>query len=155
MWPLELQDAVKSLNSRVVKNLGYTPHEILFGFQPVKPIGQMYSSANLVELQKSIRNLKKVDTEDEMCMAQLSFIVRRHSLREHTTFKDDGRRAIQKDRHDYGVCSSSIFSPGSLVMLYDEAQAKKKLQAAYRSPFVIVGYGRNHGRSYVLRQIAE
>ncbi|RKF84219.1 hypothetical protein GcM1_137009 [Golovinomyces cichoracearum] len=75
MWPLELQDAVKSLNSRIVKNLGYTPHETLFGSQPVKPIGQMYPSANLVELQKSIRNLKKVDTEEDMCMAQMSFIV--------------------------------------------------------------------------------
>ncbi|RKF77877.1 putative eka-like protein [Golovinomyces cichoracearum] len=154
MWPLELQDAVKSLNVRVVKNLGYTPHEILFGFQPVKPIGQMYPSANLVELQKSIRNLKKVDTEDDMCMAQLSFIVRRNSLREQTTFKDDGRRAVQKDRHDSGLSSSSVFSLGFLVMLYDEAQAKKKLRASYRGPFVILGYGGDHGRSYVLRQIS-
>ncbi|KAI1003106.1 hypothetical protein K3495_g5103 [Podosphaera aphanis] len=93
VWPLELQDAVKSLSSRVIKNLGYTPHEILFGFQPVKPIGQMYPSANLVERQKSIRILKKVDTEDDMCMAQLNFIAKRHSLREQTSFKDDGRRA--------------------------------------------------------------
>ncbi|TQS37025.1 hypothetical protein Golomagni_02514 [Golovinomyces magnicellulatus] len=105
----------------------------------------MYPSANLVELRKSIRNLKKVDTEDDMCMAQLSFI---------TTFKDDERRAVQKDRHDSGVSSSSVFSPGSLVMLYDEAQAKKKLRAAYRGLFVIVRYGGDHGRSYVLRQIA-
>ncbi|RKF84123.1 hypothetical protein GcM1_144003 [Golovinomyces cichoracearum] len=144
MRPLELQDAVKFLDIRVVKKLGYTSQEILFGFQLVKPIGQMYPSANLVELQKFIRNFKKVDTEDDMCMAQLIFI---------TIFKDDGKCAVQIDRNDSRVGSSSVFSPGSLFMLYDEAQAKKKLRAEYRGPFLILRYGRDHRRSYFLKQI--
>jgi hypothetical protein len=40
-----------------------------------------------------------------------------------------------------------------MVMLYDQKSAKKKLHPAYRGPFVIAGFGRDHGKSYKLQQI--
>jgi hypothetical protein len=63
------------------------------------------------------------------------------------------RKRVLKDRHDLGVRGQGSFSPGDLVMLYDAKSAKKKMHPAYRGPFVIVGPGGFHGKSYHLRQV--
>jgi hypothetical protein len=38
-------------------------------------------------------------------------------------------------------------------MLYDSKSAKKKMHPAYRGPFIVVGLGGFHSKSYHLRQV--
>ncbi|KAI0993447.1 hypothetical protein K3495_g14737, partial [Podosphaera aphanis] len=153
IWPFELQDAVKSLNSRVIHNLGYTPHEVLYGFQPIRPLEYTFPTASLIEMRKKVQSLNVIDSTEDTCFAQLNFISERHLLRDQVVENDDWRRKVQIDRHNSGVNGVPKFYPGSLVMLYDEAQAKRKLRASYRGPFVITGYGGDHKKSFILRQI--
>ncbi|KAI0999999.1 hypothetical protein K3495_g8198, partial [Podosphaera aphanis] len=67
--------------------------------------------------------------------------------------KSDWRKMLQKERHDRGVHQRITYKPGDLVMLYDRRNAKKKLAAAYRGPFVIEGKAGTYGTSYKLRQV--
>ena len=64
------------------------------------------------------------------------------------------RKRVLKDRHDLGIKGRGhLFNPGDLVMLYDSKSAKKKMHPAYRGPFIVVGLGGFHSKSYHLRQV--
>lgn len=56
-------------------------------------------------------------------------------------------------KHNLGITQKIIFAPGDLVLLYDQKESGKKLQAKWRGPFVITGFGGDIERSYIIRQI--
>ena len=84
--------------------------------------------------------------------AIVHYVVERDRTRETARIRSDWRKQVQKERHDLGVREQSFYA-GQLVMLYDAKAAKKKLHPAWRGPFVITGFGGDHGKSYTLRQV--
>ena len=80
-------------------------------------------------------------------------IVKREEIRQAALARSDRQKDRAKDRHNLGVRTEHVYSPGSLVMLWDAKAAGKKLRPAWRGPFVITGYGGNMERSYTLRQV--
>ncbi|POS81928.1 hypothetical protein EPUL_005559, partial [Erysiphe pulchra] len=52
-----------------------------------------------------------------------------------------------------GGLSNHTYSPGQLVMLWDEKSAGMKLRPAWRGPFIVTGFGGDMGKSYTIRQI--
>jgi hypothetical protein len=74
----------------------------------------------------------------------------------HSIARDnsDHRKSIEKERHDLGV-NQVNYTPGQLVMLYDHKSAKKKLHPAYRGPFRIALFARDHKHTFHLQQLDQ
>ncbi|POS82388.1 hypothetical protein EPUL_005646 [Erysiphe pulchra] len=94
-----------------------------------------------------------LDRDPEYQNAVFNFIANRESLQFKVLEKSNWQKMLQKERHDKGVHRRVIYKPGDLVMLYDQRNAKKKLAAAFRGPFVVKGKAGTHGTSYKLSQI--
>lgn len=82
-----------------------------------------------------------------------NFIAKREGKQFEVLEKSNQRKILQKERHDRGVHQRITYKPGDLVMLYDYRNAKKKLVAAFRGPFVIEGKAGTYGTFYKLRQV--
>lgn len=60
---------------------------------------------------------------------------------------------FKKERLNSGVSSEIAFTPAGLVMLYDLAKARLKLNASYRGPLVVTGLAGLHNKSYDVRHV--
>ncbi|KAI1003000.1 hypothetical protein K3495_g5204 [Podosphaera aphanis] len=138
-WPLRVQRSAYELNRREVRSLGFSPYEIMFGYN------QPHSS-----LELKIPTLRH---EDEHASAVLAHMANLEVERDKVIQKDSLRRQLQKNRHDLSVSRNISYSSGDLVMLYDHSAAKRKLCASYRGPFIISGSAGDNGKSYTLRQV--
>ncbi|KAI1004034.1 hypothetical protein K3495_g4176 [Podosphaera aphanis] len=137
-WPFRVQRSAYELNRREVRSLGFSPYEIMFGYQP--------SSSSELKIP-TLRH------EDEHASAVLAHMANLEVERDKVIQKYSLRRQLQKNRHDLGVSRNISYSSGDLVMLYDHSAAKRKLCASYRGPFIISGLAGDNGKSYTLRQV--
>lgn len=157
-WPLFVNRGVYELNRREIKNLGFSPFEILLGYQPPSTLEIKFPSIKRSKYISEmadfnwdiIQNIENVQAQDD---AVIDHVARMETTRSEAIRKDDWRRKVQKEKHDMGINQNHSFLPGSLVMLYDHAKAKLKLHASYRGPFVVAGYAGEHKKSYLLRQV--
>ncbi|KAI0993326.1 hypothetical protein K3495_g14858 [Podosphaera aphanis] len=87
-------------------------------------------------------------------MAAFKFIDQREKTRLFVNERSKERKEKAKERYDRGVQShENPYQPGDLVMLYDDAVAKKKLHESYRGPFRVIGFGSDRAHSYSLEQL--
>ncbi|RKF77673.1 hypothetical protein GcM1_217032 [Golovinomyces cichoracearum] len=82
-WSFKFELAVKVLNSRVIDDLGYSPHEVLFGFPSGQVMDRSLPTINKLEIQSFLQlNPKYLDADDSKILAQLNYIANRHQLRQ-------------------------------------------------------------------------
>ncbi|POS81885.1 hypothetical protein EPUL_006527 [Erysiphe pulchra] len=153
-WPIYVHRVAYEMNRREIRHLGYSPYEIIFGYNPpssLEPeVPHMKRSKLLLELQKF--DFDNVENDEIMAEAVFHHVAKVEAIKSRIRRKDDWRRLVQKEKHDLGVWQRWEYIPGSLVMVYDHIHAKDKLHTAYRGPFVITGYGGDHGKSFTIRQ---
>ncbi|KAI0997985.1 hypothetical protein K3495_g10206 [Podosphaera aphanis] len=156
LWQVS-PDTAKStfdINRREILHLGYSPHEILKGFAPDGGLEAVFPSSHRESLKSSlVQGISAVFPEDEDAHGNLviEFIVKREEIRQAALARSDCQKDRAKNRHNLGVRIEHVYSPGSLVMLWDAKAAGKKLRPAWRGPFVITSYGGDMERSYTLR----
>ncbi|KAI0994673.1 hypothetical protein K3495_g13509 [Podosphaera aphanis] len=141
---------------RDILHLGYSPHEILKGFAPDGGLEAVFPSSQRESLKSSlVQGISAVFPEDDDAHGNLviEFIVKREEIRQAALARSDRQKDRAKDRHNLGVRTEHVYSPGSLVMLWDAKASGKKLRPAWRGPFVITGYGGDMELSYTLRQV--
>jgi hypothetical protein len=147
-WDQALDQATKSVNSRVISYLGMSSTDIIIGpIQEVTP-----TTSTLLALPG--RDIS--DWVAELCVP-ISHIM---EVRSYLRFRSDSHdyvRAIsqrrQEDmasRYDRGV-RPVYHQLQDLVMLHQKISGK--LQPRWRGPFRIQDYGGSHGKSFVLRQL--
>ncbi|CAD6500186.1 BgTH12-04289 [Blumeria graminis f. sp. triticale] len=155
-WPTILSKSTFDVNRRDILHLGFSPHEILKGFAPDGNLEAVFPS-NHRESLKSLLSTGTPDVfpEDDDVHGDLviDFILNREETRRTALIRSDSQKDRAKDRHNLGVRAGHVYVPGSLVMLWDAKAAGKKLRPAWRGPFVVVGYGGDMERSFILRQV--
>ncbi|KAK4624378.1 hypothetical protein CLAFUR4_06066 [Fulvia fulva] len=79
----------------------------------------------------------------------------RQELLEDVQHNDTLRRERQKTRYDRSITADTTFHPRQAVMLEDTSNKgkRRKLEATFRGPYIVTGYGGEHRRSYTLRQL--
>ncbi|KAK6585464.1 hypothetical protein PZA11_002191 [Diplocarpon coronariae] len=158
LWPEWINRALYEFNNRYIAHLGYSPFEIMLGFDGSDMVSQQFPALRRQSLAALINNsndeleVALPNSEDHADLV-VDYMVKRQEIREVVDARSDLARQRTKERHDLGVHPDKTLVPGQLVMLFDERQSGKKLRAAWRGPFVIVGYAGEMGRSYTLRQI--
>ncbi|POS82413.1 hypothetical protein EPUL_005317, partial [Erysiphe pulchra] len=128
-----------------IRSLGFSPYEIMFGYQPSSSLEIKMPILRRSQLHFLLYNadLNALDDDKHASSSKRDTVIQKDSL----------RRKFQKDRHDLGISRVISYNPGDLVMLYDHSAAKRKLCPLYRGPFVVSGSGGDHENSYVLRQV--
>ncbi|KAI0995670.1 hypothetical protein K3495_g12511, partial [Podosphaera aphanis] len=152
-WPESVPQAVFEINNREITHLLYSPAQIFLGFEPVGaaetrcPGFQRQSLSGALLLDEDI-SLDK----DEHMRSVIEFIEQRNEIRRKALGRSDRKKDLASQQHDMGVRATREYSPGDLVMLFDNREAGKKLRPSWRGPFVIRGFGGDMGKSYRLRQ---
>ncbi|KAI1002727.1 hypothetical protein K3495_g5475 [Podosphaera aphanis] len=152
-WPLIVQSSSREINKRDITHLGYSPFEILLGFQPTGSLDLLFPSSSQLDLVANLRDFVSVDEESVEAEAMLNHVADQCLRRQTVIERDDWEKRVRNERYNLGIFSIQTFSPGNLVMLYDEKVAKRKLHPAYRGPFKVTGFSGNNNRSYSLSQL--
>jgi len=151
-WDGTVLGSTFEMNHRQIVHLGYAPAEISRGFKPAGLLESLFPSCSRTELTAQIQNGAETLFDDVNLAEQVvSFMVDRTRLRSEVLDRSDLQKDVQKQCHDLGIHQRS-HTPGQLVMLYDAAEAGKKLRPSWRGPFVVTGQGGDHGKSYTLKQ---
>ena len=140
--------ATGTINSRIISYLGYSPQSILFG--PLQKASATTSTllglpgrhirAWVDEMDDPIRHRLALDT----CLKQ---VAETHDIVVQITKR---QKEAMARRYDKGV-KAKVHEIGSMVMLWQKNTGK--LQARWRGPFKITGYGGSHGLSFKLAQL--
>lgn len=149
-WDLRLPKSAQSVNSRIISYLGYSPTGILFG--PAQETSA--TTATLLALPGRDIHQWVAELGDP---AQYIEIVRKYiSYRAET--QDIVSEASKRQKEEIAIrynrsITQTVHEIGSLVMLYQKDTGK--LQARWRGPFRISGYGGSHGLSFTLKQLND
>ncbi|KAG7007159.1 hypothetical protein G7Y79_00011g030570 [Physcia stellaris] len=141
-----LRRAAPACNERHIEHLGYSPDEIIFGVEPRAP-------ATVSLVQAAIRGEKTVlPTPEEMTSLIWDHMARREELRKDVVKRTGKAKQRMKERYDAGV-KQQEYLPGQIVFLRDSNPIHNKAEPRWNGPFVIAGFGGEHGSSYKLRTL--
>ncbi|KAI6245340.1 hypothetical protein HI914_06754 [Erysiphe necator] len=107
-WPLYLNRGVYELNRRVIKHFGFSPYENLLGYQPLSTLEFKFPSLKWSKYTSEIIEFDWHQLQDPEEVEKHKDAVIHHVARIKTLH-----------RHDIRISQEIIFTPGSLVMLYD------------------------------------
>ncbi|KAI1000796.1 hypothetical protein K3495_g7401 [Podosphaera aphanis] len=71
-WPLIVQSSSREINKRDITHLGYSPFEILLGFQPTGSLDLLFPSSLRLDLVANLRDFVSVDEESVEAEAMLN-----------------------------------------------------------------------------------
>jgi hypothetical protein len=136
--------------------LGYSPSEILLGFNPVGSLESKFPTTHRQGLLSALaQDLPEAfpENDEHHCDLVVEFMIDRVEVRRAALANSDFEKDRKKERHDLGVRGAHVYAPGDLAMLFDHRESGKKLRASWRGPFVVTGFGGDMHKSYTLRQI--
>ncbi|POS82118.1 hypothetical protein EPUL_005768, partial [Erysiphe pulchra] len=120
-WLIYVHRAAYEFNRREIRHLGYSPYEILFGYNPPSSlkleITHMKRSKLLLELQKF--DFDNVESDEIMAEAVFHHVAKVEAIKSETLRKDDWRRLVQKEKHDLGVWQRWEYIPGSYINYFE------------------------------------
>ncbi|POS86061.1 hypothetical protein EPUL_002468 [Erysiphe pulchra] len=152
-WASNVSRTVFEVNNREILHL-HTPAQIILGFEPRGATTRHFPNYQREVLSVVIKEQNDILLgEYEHMKAVINFMLRRNEIKREVLGRSDRRKDQKAQQHDIGVRATQSYNPGDLVMLFDHREAGKKLRPSWRGPFVVVGFGRNMGKSYRLRQI--
>jgi hypothetical protein len=153
LFHLRVKNCVQELNRHEIVHLGFSPQEIHQGYQPEGSLERSFPGHHRTALSAAIQSQQDcVPVGEDWENLVLDHIAHSMRIRERVRETSISRKDKEKQRYDRGI-REHRFTPGQLVMLYDSKAAGKKLRPAWRGPFVITGFGGDHQKSYILRQI--
>jgi len=130
-WPALLPSIAHAYRTSVVKNLGYSPYQIVFGRQPHMPLDGLLGLQD-DEVPSDMSLYMKGMSER---LAVLRKLVKENQLAAHA------RTAVQYNRKVVDKCSQ--FRIGMRVWMYSPQVSKQKhahkILPRWRGPFLIVG----------------
>jgi hypothetical protein len=140
--------AVRQLNARIITHLKYSPVEILMGIPPAPPTSPSLPPPPPRDFEVAYQALT-----DPYLSAQFvsAHVVQQAQLRELTLIQSDKRKDYEASRYGRSSSTRPPFSPGDLIMLYQDNTGK--LEPRWRGPFKIDGFGGTHGISYKIVQL--
>ena len=154
IWDEFLPSIIEAANTRFIRIYGYSPAELLLGFNPIYHRG-------MIDLESEIRQESIVSQEPNMVDESMSVEEANYEVR--LARLDEIRNIATKNRlmHQERVAESSdkhgkiIYKNGDLVLLRRLAQDKQKshkLEPRWEGPYII-DKKNDHEKSLVLRNI--
>ena len=144
-WEDALFRAAPQVNSRMIEHLGYSPVEIITGIQPLTSVERKIWI-------DSLPTQLKIPTDEQMFPLVWDYMARKIDIREDVHNRSVRRKEQEKIRYDKGV-KMQYFNPGDFVLLRDSTPHLGKLTERWRGPFIIDGFGGDHGASYTLKTL--
>ncbi|RKF55339.1 putative eka-like protein [Golovinomyces cichoracearum] len=84
-WQFEITHAVKAINNCIIEKLGYSSHEVLYGFPSSQAAEKSFTTVNRLQIQAFLKsNLDYLDSEEDFLFAQLSFIASRYKKKDYS-----------------------------------------------------------------------
>lgn len=156
-WDIFLGRASRAVNTRTVVALGFTPFELLFGVQPRMPFEFAYPDEEVLALRTfTTEHYLNPDVEvwEESI---LSRSLELQGMREEMLARWKRSNERMKLSYDAGT-KGWKFSPGDLVMLYDNTVGAKskgggKFDVQWPGPYIVEGHAGEHQTSYRLKHI--
>jgi hypothetical protein len=147
-WDTRLPQAARSVNTRIIPYIGFSPSAILLG--PVLETSPITATLRALP-GRSIKTWHNELLDPTIHSKAIATYIR-HIAEVHDVVTETTRRRREQDVHRYGKgIKRVIHNIGDMVMLFQKDVGK--LQPRWRGPFRINGYGGSHGVSFILQQL--
>ncbi|PHH85636.1 hypothetical protein CDD83_146 [Cordyceps sp. RAO-2017] len=136
-WPDSLPGVEKMMNHRIIQHLGYSPAQILYGFED-KRLSNQFPTAGESEETDMRTALRQGTASWPIAGRHADLVVRRMAMltavRDCVSEVDDARNLARLRRHESR--STKPLQPGDLVMVAREGKPRK-LESRFTGPFRI------------------
>ena len=145
-WDSVLRVSTHQLNRRTITHLKHSPSQILMGLDPSSP-SSLRVQATMTEYEACVSSIQLPEDHYNLVQQHLTYL---YEVRARIDGLSRDQKQKMKDRYDRKVKLQEL-SRGDYVMLYQKETGK--LEARWRGPFVITGYGGTHGVSFIISQL--
>ena len=151
-WDERLLPGTRWTNQRHMAHLGYSSIEIIFGVTPgeLMDLEDTYPTeerTSLIQMFNS-EEFDIIDQEEDLAALILNFMGWRHHRWDRVQEANVGEKHRMKWEHQAGSSRRQL-KTGDLVMLYDDL-GRRKGKSKWRGPFLILGKGGEHGKTFSL-----